>query len=43
MQYVLDRLLEATLHRVLQDSELLPFDAETEAVSEAESEGDADI
>ena len=40
MQYVVARLSKATSHGILQDSE--PFDADTEAESEAESKGDAE-
>ena len=43
MQYVLARLSKTTLHRILQESEPLAFDADRETESEAESEGDADI
>ena len=43
MKYVFARLSKATLHRILQDSKPLVFDADTEAESEAESKGDAEI
>ena len=43
MLYVLARLAKTTLHRILQESEALACDADTEAELEAESEGDANI
>ena len=43
MPYVLARLWKTTLHRILEESEPLAFDADTEAELEAKSEGDADI